>query len=74
MQIIGDDCFVVAVQPGSDADAGGLKPGDRLLRVERSLRRGVTCGSCNMPTTAFSPRLSLRVVAQSPGASRANCS
>lgn len=33
MQMYGDDCYVVAVKPGSDAEAQGLKPGDRILSV-----------------------------------------
>ena len=33
MQMYGDDCFVVAVKPGSNAEAQGLKPGDRVISV-----------------------------------------
>jgi carboxyl-terminal processing protease len=34
MQMIGDDCFVVAVKPGSNAEAKGLRPGDKILSLD----------------------------------------
>jgi carboxyl-terminal processing protease len=34
MKMVGDKCLVTSVQPNSDADAKGIKPGDQLLSVE----------------------------------------
>jgi len=31
--MIGDECYIVAVQPGSDAEKKGLKVGDRVLSI-----------------------------------------
>ena len=34
MQMIGDKCYVVAVKPGSDAEAKGLKPGHQVYSID----------------------------------------
>ena len=34
MQMIGDKCYVVAVKPGSDAEAKGLKEGDQVAIID----------------------------------------
>lgn len=68
MQMIGDDCFVVAVQPGSDAEARGLKPGDRLLRIEQFAPSRRELWKLQYSYYVLSPRTMTRVVAQSPRA------
>src|SRR5215213_8615554 len=33
MQMIGNDCYVVDVKKGTDAEAQGIKPGDTVLKI-----------------------------------------
>jgi C-terminal processing protease CtpA/Prc len=68
MQMIGDDCFVVAVKPGSDAEARGLKPGDQLLRIERFGPTRKDLWKLQYAYNVLAPRPAVRVVAQGPGA------
>lgn len=68
MQMVGDDCFVTSVKPGSDAEAKGLKPGDRLLRIDPYLPKRGQLWKVQYLYSVLSPRTALKVVAQSPGA------
>jgi C-terminal processing protease CtpA/Prc len=67
MQTFGDDCYVIAVKPKSDAEAQGLKPGDKVLKVD-----GIAPNRDNLwfyyyLYTALAPRPVVRVEVQSPG-------
>lgn len=66
MQMIGDECFVVAVNPKSDAAAKGLKPGDKLLKIESFVPRRSELWKLEYLYYTLSPRPSLKVTAQSP--------
>jgi len=44
MQMIGNKCYVVAVKPGTAAEATGLKVGDEVLSVEVLSQPETRCG------------------------------
>jgi C-terminal processing protease CtpA/Prc len=67
MQMVGNECFVVAVDPRSDAAAKGLKAGDRLLRIEAFNPTRENLWKLQYAYYMLSPRPSLPVVVQSPG-------
>jgi C-terminal processing protease CtpA/Prc len=70
IQMIGDNCYIVAVQPGSDAEAKGLKPGQRVLSVE-----GVNVTRKDLPNLQYifyvlSPRTGMNLVVEKPDGQR----
>lgn len=67
MQMLGDECFVLAVKPGSDAEAKGLRPGDKLLRIEQFGPTRKDLWKLQYAYYMLAPRNSVRVLAQSPG-------
>lgn len=68
MQMIGDKCYVIAVRPGSDAEAKGLKAGDRILSVNGFQPSRADLWKMRYYYQALSLQTGLAVVAQSPGA------
>jgi C-terminal processing protease CtpA/Prc len=67
MQMIGDNCYVVAVKPGSDAEAKGLKPGDMIYSINSYTPTRQTLPTLRYIYYTLSPQKSLQVLAQSPG-------
>ncbi len=67
MSIVGDECFVVAVKPGSDAEAKGLEPGDRVVQFEAFLPVREQLWKAQYLYHLLSPRASIKVAIQSPG-------
>ncbi len=68
MQMIGDRCYVVAVKPGSPAEAVGLRVGDEIHSVEGFRPTRKDMWKLDYYYRALSLRPGLQVVAQSPGA------
>lgn len=67
MQTFGENCYVIAVKPRSDAEAKGLKPGDLVRKVD-----GIAPSRANLWIyyylyNALAPRPIVKVEVQSPG-------
>ncbi|HKO60648.1 MAG TPA: S41 family peptidase [Pyrinomonadaceae bacterium] len=69
MQIIGDNAYVSAVKPGSDADARGLKAGDEILSVDGFRPNRENMWKMYYRYYALMPARSIRLVVKHPGAS-----
>lgn len=66
-QAIGDQCFVVAVKPGSDAAAKGLKPGDLVHAVDGVRLTRDDIKVFQYLYYALRPQTGMRLIVQSPG-------
>lgn len=70
MRMIGDKAFVVAVQPGSDAEKKGLQAGDRVIGLE-----GVKVTRENLPNLQYifyslAPRPAMNLQIEKPNGQR----
>lgn len=67
MQMIGDACYVVAVKPGSDAEAKGLKVGDRIHRIDGIMPAKENLWKIQYLYYSLRPQPGMRLIAESPG-------
>lgn len=67
MQMIGDKCYVVAVKPGSDAAAKGLKEGDEVVSFMGFKPSRKEFWKMRYYYNLISPRPALIAVVKSPG-------
>jgi len=68
MAIVGDQCLVLGVKPGSDAESKGLRAGDRLLEIESLPPTRVDLWKMRYSLNLLNPRRRVRLMAQTPGA------
>src|SRR5688572_22925713 len=67
MQMVGDVCYVTAVKPGSDAEAKGLRAGDRVLQVDGFTPARADFWKLRYLLYVLSPRPMLKVVTHRAG-------
>jgi C-terminal processing protease CtpA/Prc len=67
MQMVGQQCFVTGVKPGSDAEAKGLKPGDIVHVIDGYKPTRENMWQLQYLYHALQPRPAVRLVVQSPG-------
>jgi carboxyl-terminal processing protease len=66
MQMIGNKCYVVAVKPGSDAEAKGLKPGDEVISVDGIFPTRNNLWKLNYLYYTLNPKRGMDVVVSKP--------
>ena len=66
MQAIGDKCYVIAVKPGSDAEAKGLKRGDLILSIDGFTPTREVLWKIQYYYYNLRPKPGMRLVVQSP--------
>ncbi len=67
MQMVGNDCYIVAVRPGSDAEKKGLSKGTRVLAIEGFKPTRQTLWKMEYHLYSLSSRPALKVAVQVPG-------
>ncbi len=64
MGMVGDQCLVFGVRPGSDAEAKGLKPGDRIIAIDNIQTSRRDLWKLRYALNMLSPRRLVRLAVQ----------
>lgn len=67
MRMVGERCYVLSVEEGSDAAAKGIRPGDELLKVDQFTPRRADLWKLRYLLHGLSPRTQLRLTVRPPG-------
>ncbi len=65
--VIGDSCYILKVDPKSDAAAQGVKPGDLVVAIDRFAANRGDRWNLEYVYYALVPRAAVRLTLQSPG-------
>ncbi len=68
MHMVGDKCYIIAVKPGSDPEAKGVKVGDQLHSISGFKPTRDLMWKINYLFYSLRPQPGLRLMLQSPGA------
>lgn len=68
MGMVGDQCLVFGVRPGSDAEAKGLKPGDRIIAIDNIQTSRRDLWKLRYALNVLSPRRLVRLAVQTADA------
>lgn len=67
MAMVGDRCLVLGVKPGSDAEAKGLRAGDRILQIETVAPTRADLWKMRYSLYMLNPRRRVRLLVETPG-------
>jgi carboxyl-terminal processing protease len=70
MRLIGDKAYIIAVQPGSDAETKGLAPGDRVLTMEGMVVSRKNLSDLQYIFYLLAPRTAMRLFVEKPTGER----
>jgi C-terminal processing protease CtpA/Prc len=67
IRMVGDRCYLIAIQPGSDAETKGLKKGDQVLFIDGAAPSRENLSHMLVESRLLAPRGSSLLVVESPG-------